>query len=341
MCIIRHGRPAIRNQISSHRVILQPPMMSNTYGVFHPKLMLLFREDSMRVVIGSANLEGYDYQSIENVVFIQDFPKLSECLSSTNTLPPFAKELTNFLDKMQVPVSVKDAFLDYDFMLMMTWCDEQAHIVASVSGVFEGDEYQSYGHPRLAKVIKALGAVDPNRLPTVEMQTSSLGGMNSLYLHELYTSFCGINPYENTRRPQIQKNASLPPISIIYPSYNTVESSKLGQHGASTICLSKSSWKNPNFPKQVMCDAISYREGSLMHSKGVVYPNVYLSHNATRAAWGKRSLSRESKQPKISMSNWELGVVMPIYESTEIVAPFLRPAPRYRDGQSAWTQDLF
>ncbi|KAI9033710.1 tyrosyl-DNA phosphodiesterase-domain-containing protein [Phycomyces nitens] len=350
MCIVLHGRPATRSQISPNRLLIHPPMLDNTYGVFHPKLMLLFREDSLRVVIGSANMERYDYEDIENVVFIQDFPKLSKKLNSVSDLPTFSKDLCHFLDRMSVPPSVKEAFLDYDFS------KAKAHLVTSVSGTFEGNNYNKYGHTRLCNIIKEIGAADPDRLPRVEMQTSSLGSLNKSYLLELYRSFCGLDQFENGTRPNT-KDKELPPISIVYPSRNTVDSSRLGPPGASTICLSTAAWNKPTFPKEIMCDAISYRDGTLMHSKYIIatLPHgkygstqknrvdgwIYCgSHNATQSAWGKTSFNKTSNRPRIRISNWELGVVFPINESTDIVAPYIRPPPKYRTGQNAWTQEM-
>ncbi|KAG1442514.1 hypothetical protein G6F56_011034 [Rhizopus delemar] len=66
----------------------------------------------------------------------------------------------------------------------------------------------------------------------------------------------------------------------------------------------------------------------------------FVSHNATTSAWGKFTVSRISKKPKLSISNWELGVVLPLYEDSDIPAPYLRPPPRYQQGQNAWTQNM-
>lgn len=106
-------------------------------------------------------------------MFIQDFPQLKKVGSlSSNAdaspdLPPFAKDLCNLLDEMHVPKSVKDELTNYDFTLA------KAHIVASVSGVFEGQEnYRKYGHTRLADIVTELGANDPSKKPKVEMQVS-------------------------------------------------------------------------------------------------------------------------------------------------------------------------
>ncbi|KAI9248880.1 tyrosyl-DNA phosphodiesterase I [Phascolomyces articulosus] len=366
ICIVLHGRPAMSRQMSSNRIFIMPPMKDDKFGVFHPKLMLLVHESSLRVVIGSANLEPYDYKDLENVVFIQDFPLLkTKPLDSKTQLKPFAREIYDLLGHMQVPSSVQAELFKYDFSRA------KAHIVASVSGVFEGDQYSRYGHARLAKVIKELGAADPNRPPQVEMQTSSLGGLNVSYLNELYRSFSGIEPYANGSKPPRQtKSGTLPPIDVIYPTTDTVNDSRLGPPGASTICLNTSSWRKPTFPKQVMCDAISHRPGTLMHSKYIVTtlksnkttPSsssssksddttatnnkelkgwVYCgSHNATMAAWGKLSISKDTKKPKMAINNWELGVVIPLYEDSDIPVTYRRPPPRYKPSQNAWTQDM-
>ncbi|KAK4511596.1 uncharacterized protein ATC70_012812 [Mucor velutinosus] len=358
VCIVTHGRPAMRKQVHSHRIIIQPPLKDSKFGVFHPKLMLLFHDTSVRVVIGSANLERYDYEELENVVFIQDFPKVDQPYTSISALPRFARDICDLLDHMQVPASVKDELLNFNFD------NAKAHIIASVSGVFEGDiEYRKYGHTRLADIVQGIVGSTCNtkdNMPKVEMQTSSLGSLSLLYLNELYRSFCGIPAYKDGKATPIvtQKN-QLPPISIIYPSLDTVESSQLGPPGAGTICLSTSTWRKDTFPKQVMCDAISQRPGTLMHSKYIIatLPTntatsaqtaagklkgwMYCgSHNATVSAWGKFTVARDTKRPKMNISNWELGVVLPLYDDSQYPAPYLRPAPRYQPSQQAWTQNM-
>ncbi|KAI7882772.1 phospholipase D/nuclease [Lichtheimia hyalospora FSU 10163] len=341
LCVVLHGRPAMARQLSTTRTFIVPPLKDENWGVFHPKLMILVHENSMRIVIGSANLERYDYNDLENVVFIQDFPLASKATTSITHLPRFARDIANLLEQMHVPSSVQDELLKYDFSRA------KAHVVASVSGNFQGhDQYRQYGHARLAQIIREIGAADPNRPPRIEMQTSSLGGLNASYLHELYRSFSGIDPYETSSKPvRMKNNEPLPPIDIIYPSMDTVLDSRLGPPGAGTICLNTSSWQKPTFPKQVMCDAISHRPRTLMHSKVNIHWGRILimdddrSHNATMGAWGKLSIARDSKQPKMSINNWELGVVLPLYEDSDIPVTYIRPPPRYRTGQDAWTQE--
>ncbi|ORZ22399.1 tyrosyl-DNA phosphodiesterase-domain-containing protein [Absidia repens] len=371
VCIISHGRPPSRVQLRPNRILITPPLKDEKFGCFHIKLMLLFHQDSLRVVIGSANLEPYDYNDLENVVFIQDFPQRYDSSgSSASDLPQFAKDICNLLDEMHVPVSVKNEMKKYDFT------KAKAHIVASVSGVFEGDDkYRKYGHTRLADIVNEIGANDPSKKPKIEMQTSSLGALTKSYLQELYTSFCGTHPYANQNIPKRNINQPLPPIDILYPSLNTVTTSRLGPPGAGTICLNRKSWQKSTFPKEIMCDTISYRPGTLMHSKYIIATLldkgmdetasakkllssssssssedkdkdkvlgwVYCgSHNATVSAWGKLTLAKNSKRPKMNISNWELGVVLPITKNSDFPTPYQRPAPRYQPGQEAWTQDM-
>ncbi|ORZ03026.1 tyrosyl-DNA phosphodiesterase-domain-containing protein [Syncephalastrum racemosum] len=347
LCVVLHGRPAMARKLDN-RVFIMPPMKDENWGVFHSKLMLLFHTSSVRVVIGSANLEPYDYRDLENVVFIQDFPESSHTVAHEKDLPEFARDLCDLLDKMQVPPSVKQELFKYDFSRA------KAHIVASVSGVFHGDyAYRRYGHPRLADVVRQIDAANPET--RIEIQTSSLGGMTPSYLHELYRSCCGTDPYANGgKTPRVTRDMHLPPVDIIYPSRDTVEDSKLGPPGAGTICFNRASWEKTTFPKQIMCDSISHRAGTLMHSKYIIasLPGaskkgnnamkgwVYVgSHNATMGAWGKLSQDKMTKEPKTSINNWELGIVLPLHDTSDIPAPYLRPPPRYKPGQQPWTQE--
>lgn len=144
---------------------------------------------------------------MENVVFIQDFPKLaSPSFKSTSELPRFARDICDLLDHMQVPDSVKEELLNYNFDkakvsikkfmnskdvdLYLSSNKTKAHIVASVSGIFEGeDQYNKYGHTRLAEVVKGMYGTElsPDAFPKVEMQVNNriTNCENTLLIHDL------------------------------------------------------------------------------------------------------------------------------------------------------------
>lgn len=76
--------------------ICYPPFYNTFYGTMHTKFMILYYENVpefspslsqsypniepykvdafLRIVIPSANLVPYDYEQVQNIVYIQDFP---------------------------------------------------------------------------------------------------------------------------------------------------------------------------------------------------------------------------------------------------------------------------
>ncbi|KAJ3043500.1 hypothetical protein HDV00_004889 [Rhizophlyctis rosea] len=67
------------------------------------------------------------------------------------------------------------------------------------------------------------------------------------------------------------------------------------------------------------------------------------SHNCTQSAWGtlSRSASGKGKEKEwtLRMANWEVGVVLPVYEGCggDVVVPFQVPVRRYESGDVPWS----
>lgn len=119
-------------------------------------------------------------------MFIQDFPLASKAATSITHLPRFARDIADLLEQMHVPSSVQDELLKYDFSRA------KAHVIASVSGDFQGhDQYRQYGHARLAQIIREIGAADPNRPPRIEMQVRILIDLSS-QIRGFMQSFLGV-----------------------------------------------------------------------------------------------------------------------------------------------------
>lgn len=75
---------------------------------------------------------SFDYRDIENVVFIQDFPKLQK---PADTLPTFAKDLEDVLDKLRVPASVKQELYNYDYSKAKVKCCISESMIKFVTSV--------------------------------------------------------------------------------------------------------------------------------------------------------------------------------------------------------------
>ncbi|XAR50421.1 Phosphodiesterase I [Bertholletia excelsa] len=111
----------------------------------HPKLLLLQREDSIRVIVTSANLVAKQWNSVTNTVWWQDFPRtsrpdylslfiqISEGAMDQDSKSDFAAQLTGFVSSLLVDVPTQAHWITeltkYDFKGAV------GHLVASVPGI--------------------------------------------------------------------------------------------------------------------------------------------------------------------------------------------------------------
>ena len=91
-----------------------PPLQG--VAKIHSKFMLLVYEDSLRLVVTSANLTPYDWGEtgvLENVVFIIDLPRLSP--DTKEKMPFFGQELLYFLTMANLPDGSLKSLSRFDF----------------------------------------------------------------------------------------------------------------------------------------------------------------------------------------------------------------------------------
>lgn len=138
-----------------------PKLRNSGYGCMHVKLyrfshyrMLLVHDDLLRLVISSANLVAYDWNILENIVYIQDFPKLS----NPCTIPGrFQVDLCKVLESLRVPESIIRILGNYDFSLA------NGHLIFSRPGVFKKDaEPESYSSTGLLSLYRAVSQFMPD-----------------------------------------------------------------------------------------------------------------------------------------------------------------------------------
>ncbi|CAG8522773.1 1833_t:CDS:10 [Funneliformis caledonium] len=352
-------------------LIVHAPKAENGFGCFHAKLMLLFFDKWMRVVISSGNLVPQDWELCENGVFIQDF-LVRDKSKEFNGLQGFARDINDFLVSMGLKTHIVNLLPEYDYS------KSKATLIPSIPGIHKGMEnIKRFGHGRICKAVKELcGSREDVQL---EFQSSSIGSLNKQYLVEFYQSARGLDPVSALSRPRPKKGEvdPLPPITVVYPSSKVVYESKYEYSAklaiASTICLSEKAYNKDTFPKEVLRNCISKRDGKLMHSKFALAqfrekPNdmplnvesqenaggwYYCgSHNFSESAWGKVTTSRETKELQIRINNWELGVFFPIYRKEQeylpnqdydkkdwfnehsVPVPYIRPPPRYAGNET-------
>ncbi|XVF54816.1 hypothetical protein PTKIN_Ptkin05aG0212200 [Pterospermum kingtungense] len=135
----------------------------------HPKLLVLQREDSIRVVITSANLVAKQWESVTNTVWWQDFPlrrepdyfslfPLSYGEMSQDSSSDFAAQLAGFMASLIVDVPGQAHWVieltKYDFTNAM------GHLVASVPGIHSGRALKANQFTLSSFDVKFLGLVE-------------------------------------------------------------------------------------------------------------------------------------------------------------------------------------
>ncbi|GAA97673.1 uncharacterized protein L969DRAFT_87780 [Mixia osmundae IAM 14324] len=323
---------------------LHCPPVCRTSGAMHIKLILVVYDDFCRVAIPTANLVPYDWQQIENAVWIQDFPRQGSLAKPTR----FAQTLHTTLRLLCIEEDSRNAVLplDVDFSAGIS-----ARMILSTPG---SSSSEPNGHKLLGQALQDLHLL-PARDQDVrlECQGSSIGALNDEWLLEFYSSICG-RPVR-TMFPKVQ-TANFEPLRtlfrIVFPTLRNIENTHLGTAGGGTLFCNRSTWENRHFPKECMRQSTSKRAGVVMHTKMILAqfrmsrhaqsdrPPGWLyvgSHNFTAAAWGKSTAS------SFKVSNCELGIVMALSpgefdKQADLLVTWKRPLRPYGGDDVPWFQ---
>lgn len=263
-----------------HNVRLCFPSMEGQINCMHSKLMLLFYQKSMRIVVPTANLVPYDWGEcdgvMENTVFVIDLPRSD---SATTKRPAFETDLLYYLEAKGLPNDVVRRVQEHDFAKTA-----ELAFVHTIGGVHTGDSWRLTGHCGLGRAIAALGlnSIKPLKLDFV---TSSIGSLNDEFMRSIYLAAQGddgLSEYTlRTAKSFPMKSVGNPGRLInedagaewkknfrfFYPSDATVRASKGGPDSAGTICFQEKWWTGSRFPQSNMYDCPSRRSGLLSHNK--------------------------------------------------------------------------
>lgn len=339
------------------------PPMNAAVGNAHSKYMLLVGEKKLRIVVSTANMEpeywgevknNWQPGVLENSVFLIDLPRRTDGLvGNVNELTPFGRELVHFLEAQQLDSSIVKGVLKFDF-------SQTGHIAFVHSiGTVSDTETHPTGLPGLAKAVQDLRLHNVDCIE-LDYAASSLGALDQTFLKRIYCAAQGL-PYTTTSKP-VQES-----FRIYYPTEDTISSSIGGPNCAGVISLRKAHHDSSTFPVGCLRDYVSTRKGMLSHNKllfargqhvdGKPFAWVYVgSANISESAWGAQKVLKSGKLGKLTMRNWECGVVVPvpserlqdlklekgeappmcIFEGTMEV-PFRNPGEAYQ-GRKPWLQ---
>ncbi|KAJ3361694.1 hypothetical protein GGF31_002042 [Allomyces arbusculus] len=363
LCLIvnKDSPPRVPADRAAQTRICVPTMAG--FGVMHVKLCLFVYRTFVRMVIASANLISYDWTGMENICFVQDFPKRTPTTTPAVATPAplspseWYTSLASILSDLQVPESVYRFLQGYD---ASKWHGE---FIFSRHGSFAG----RYGGHALAHAVTKFVPDNATRrawrqVPLlVDCVGSSLGKMDQAFVDQMRTWLRGSLRVDKDALPEADNTR------VLFPTKESVVKSVYGEPGGGSIWLKKELWEGAGYPKHFLHTLQSKCTGYLMHCKiicaraiqmvgsssaagaaadgetdatppvpihGIYYAG---SHNFTKAAWGT-----SSKVGKIRSYNYELGIVFPITTASEIGTTFPIPyatPTKYRLGvDEPWLQ---
>lgn len=297
---------------------------------------------------------------LTQLVYIQDVPAMGHPLS---LLPPeprasgsaFRTQLERVLASLSVPTThpAMRALASYSYERAT------AHLVASwpLAPVARGwPEIEQVGLGRLAYLVRTWNLALPSTMH-LEAQGSSLAAYDRRWLEQFYLVAAGADrsvlPLPAQRRdgpsPEWVRASGIdgwPPVRILFPTQHWVEHESVEGRMGGGCFFGRADEYHKRGLRHLYAQPVSHRGNILMHAKSLLAIDekepahgwVYMgSHNFTRAAWGTLAGTRE--EPTLSLSNWELGVAMPLslLESDPMDAvPYRRPVQPYGLTDEPW-----
>lgn len=216
------------------------------------------------------------------MVFIIDLPVLRIGEEFVET--QFSRELTAFLRAQGMIDGVFNKLKKTNFARTRNFA-----FVHSIGGSHSGKAARTTGYPGLANAVKRMGW-SVGKEAELDFVTSSVGSLTREFLTNMYKACMGIDGVremlsaadidtdsEEESGETVNWNEIADKFRLYFPSRNYVAASKGGLENGGTICARREWWNKPTFPKEIVRECKSVRQGMLMHNKvrwrpGPVYP---------------------------------------------------------------------
>ena len=264
------------------------PSMEGQINCMHSKLMLLAHPSYLRICCPTANLVPYDWGEMgvmENTVFLIDLPRYPKGFrTKANDIPHFCQDLIYFCEGLGLQQETIDSLHDFDFSATKDFA-----FVHTIGGAHKAQaaSWNRTGYCGLGRAVKLLG-LDTDQLLNIDFITSSIGAVDTDFLTMLYLAAQGDDGLKeyNWRTSRPAKSGGTQKLSsgdttargelikritdnfrVYFPSRETVLKSRGGAACGGPICFSSKWYNAPAFPRQIMRDCESTRDGLLMHNK--------------------------------------------------------------------------
>lgn len=299
-----------RPNVTSIRIEIPTPI-----GCHHSKIMLLFyRDQSMRIVISTANLYEDDWHNRVQGLWISDrLPPLADGESHmthgesvTNFREDFIRYMSSYNLPKLSPIIARIKQTDFK--------DVNVFFVSSIPGSHrDTGKGIIFGHPKIGSLLAQYSAPIDDSCPII-LQSSSLGTLGpnakSYLTSEITTTFKKDSAPAGLRR--------VPSVKLIYPSLNNVMNSHDGVMGGGCLPYSKSAnekqpwlheylyqWKATSRNRN---KAMPHIKSYCRYSDRGLYWFILTSANFSKSALGAYN-KNSNMGPTLRINSYEAGVV--------------------------------
>lgn len=298
--------------VTSIKVNLPGPI-----GVHHTKMMLFFYKDnSMRVVVSTANLYEDDWHNRVQGLWISDklpaLPEGTSHVSHGESVTGFREDLMRYLiaydiGKLQ-PIIARIRRTDFSGVKVFFVFSVPGSHRDSSKGIY-------YGHPRIGTLLSTHSAPIDDSNP-IMLQSSSIGSLgpnaNSWLWSEIAASFRRDSAPVGLRR--------LPQTKLVYPSLNNVLSSHDGIAGGGCLPYDGRTHEKQTWLKQYLYQwkansrnrnrAMPHIKSYFRYNDRGLYWFILTSANLSRSAWGSYNKGNKSLNPTLRINSYEAGVML-------------------------------
>lgn len=185
-------------------------------------------------------------------------------------------------------------------------------------GTYDDISSHPTGLPGLSKAVQDL-RLDGVEFLELDYAASSLGAITETFLQRIYLAAQGL-PFTTVSNvtAHIQRN-----FRIHYPTEETIKASIGGPDCAGIVSLKKAHYSSSLFPAACLRDHVSTRKGMISHSKLLFARGRHINHkpfawvyvgsaNISESAWGAQRVLKNGRMGKLSIRNWECGIIVPV-----------------------------
>ncbi|ORY04331.1 phospholipase D/nuclease [Basidiobolus meristosporus CBS 931.73] len=209
------------------------------YGTHHSKVMILFYEEHVRIVIHTANLVPQDWRNKTQAAYVSPLLQKKTDIGRSTV---FERDFLSYLAAYgNILNSTRDKLSKYDF----SPC--KGTIIGSVPGRHAGTELHKWGHMRVREILSTMALGKQFQSSSLILQFSSIGSLGKTpdwLTKELGESFSRYQPDDQpnqSKRRKMEERSiradqfTPPDIKLIFPTVEEVRNSFEGYAAGGSI----------------------------------------------------------------------------------------------------------